>query len=151
MVLESCPFCDGNAITVARKNTFNEEFNSVQCMECGVRTPEFDSKTEAVLAWNTRPVQYGVWIPGTSDTGDALICSICGCRWDKMAHKKKCPNCGTEMISKKAFIEWKGFPNKVNSKYVRKNEISADAEITENVEVSADAETTEAEEVESID
>ena len=112
MSLKKCPFCDGNAQLISRQNVFKEVYHSIKCNSCGIRTTEFDTVGEAVSAWNRRPIQYGVWVPGIRKTGDAYFCSICGCRWNK-PNKQSCPNCGTTMVSKQAFLEWKGFPNKI--------------------------------------
>lgn len=112
MALEKCPFCDGNAQLISIQNTFKEVRHSIKCNKCGARTREFEKAIEAISAWNRRPVQYGVWVPGYNKVGDAYFCSVCGFRFN-WANKRVCPNCGTSMISKKRFLELKGFPDKV--------------------------------------
>lgn len=48
-----CPFCQSENIYCADAG-FKTDVWFVQCEECGATFPHFDSKEEAIKAWNTR-------------------------------------------------------------------------------------------------
>lgn len=50
--LKPCPFCNGKA---EFENNNGEWF--VFCEKCGSMTVPFETKPEAVAAWNTRPIE----------------------------------------------------------------------------------------------
>jgi len=45
-----CPFCGGVSIPMHK----DSGFYSVQCDDCGSTTSDFDTKAEAIAAWNKR-------------------------------------------------------------------------------------------------
>ena len=51
--LKRCPFCNSEARVMS-------EFGDVWlvCKNCGAGTGVFDTKEEAVNAWNSRPIEY---------------------------------------------------------------------------------------------
>ena len=56
--LKSCPFCSSQDLTV-KNNAFLHQAVSgkawdVECNNCGSRTGHYNTKNEAIIAWNTR-------------------------------------------------------------------------------------------------
>jgi len=64
--LKPCPFCSGEAY-------YDRDWRDVQCRVCNARVSNnFQSKREAIEAWNTRP---NPWHTGTpSEEGWYLLC-----------------------------------------------------------------------------
>lgn len=52
---KSCPFCGGEAECSDSSCTVNGEFKwTVECLNCGVMTSPFETKEDAIKAWNRR-------------------------------------------------------------------------------------------------
>lgn len=63
-VLEVCPCCGSRAEFVESRHSSTVEDERtdycVECLLCGLRTRQFDSKTKAANAWNTRIQSYNL-------------------------------------------------------------------------------------------
>jgi len=51
--LKNCPFCNSNGIDLSSIRN-RDDMWFVECVECGATFPCFDSKAEAISAWNKR-------------------------------------------------------------------------------------------------
>ena len=56
--LKPCPFCGGTNIYCEDAGHKTDVW-FVQCDDCGATFPHFDSKAEAIKAWNTRTKERG--------------------------------------------------------------------------------------------
>ena len=52
-ILKPCPFCGSTNISVVEAG-IRTDIWFVQCEDCTATFPHFDSKAEAVMAWNRR-------------------------------------------------------------------------------------------------
>lgn len=56
-----CPCCGGKAKIIEQGSTWNALRRvkyRAQCMECGIMTPEYDAREDAVVAWNRRASEW---------------------------------------------------------------------------------------------
>ena len=95
--LKPCPFCEGKA----EITSYHNAVIFVQCTDCYATFPHFDSKEEAIEAWNRRAgyrkQSEGEWV--VKNIFFAIYkCSICGAEnLYKDGHaclSKFCSECG---------------------------------------------------------
>jgi len=89
--------CGGEAMLLVDMNNY-----SIMCRKCGISTENYDTKTEAITAWNKAmgadkrsdlAITKGYWMV----TYDGLHCSICNYKLDTTAVPDICPHCRAEM------------------------------------------------------
>jgi Lar family restriction alleviation protein len=51
-----CPFCGSKEVVICRTN---ESACWVRCADCGGEAPAKSTRTNAIAAWNNRPVKRG--------------------------------------------------------------------------------------------
>ena len=52
-ILKACPFCGSGEVVATEERGYNSHI--VMCNECLCRTDTYDSKEDAIEAWNRRP------------------------------------------------------------------------------------------------
>ena len=97
--LKPCPFCGGHA--EIKCDVLYRGYNA-RCQLCGVNTRNFETKDEAIEAWNRRAERKkGKWIYDTERVmRDGWInrqfhCSVCGDQ--EITLYNFCPHCGADM------------------------------------------------------
>lgn len=91
--LKPCPFCGGKAYgyTVQTKEIFTEY---IHCERCNACSDVYETKQQAIEAWNTRHEPTCQKIPGKMRYGTRVPkCSNCG---QSLGDKRwiYCPKCG---------------------------------------------------------
>lgn len=101
MTLKPCPFCGGEASVkcevfagiIARGYWVScDDNNCNEVIECS--THAFDTKVEAIAAWNYRAERTCRMI----DNGAELCCSECDCRHSYDDEPKFCMGCGARVV-----------------------------------------------------
>lgn len=89
--LKPCPFCGGEAIRGIACHVHEDYAFRVECRECKIVTPFYDTEAEAIEAWNRRTERTAKVI-----TEDNI--SICdNCSWVVFTGMKYCPSCGAKL------------------------------------------------------
>lgn len=101
--LKPCPFCGGEARTFEFSwhasqfggHMFEKPYWQVICESCKAAIGDFDSKAEAIEAWNTRAERT---CRNTQHDTD-FMCSVCGKCVDngRILGFNHCPNCGARI------------------------------------------------------
>ena len=55
--IKNCPFCGSKDISVIDRIDYRDALRThyhLRCKGCGVKTDEYDSQFEAIVAWNRR-------------------------------------------------------------------------------------------------
>ena len=98
--LKPCPFCRSDNLWIDGGEYLN--IFSVNCTRCGGRIGYFNTKAEAIAAWNSRACHKGHWTR-SDDEGNVWQCSVCGNEWQLMDgtpeenHMNYCQQCGAYM------------------------------------------------------
>lgn len=108
--LKPCPFCGGENVETSYKDTFNGDFRrGVYCADCcGGIYPYYDTKTEAIDAWNTRAERttpmyrdnHGIWHCENCEHGADRLTGSDGAldAWADSWAPNYCPNCGAKVV-----------------------------------------------------
>ena len=102
--LKPCPFCGGKAKTHHYSTTVISYGIYVMCKDCMTSSKYYDTKRQAIEAWNKRayPRPKGKWLRYDRE-GNAYECSLCHEVWQLMEgtpaenKMKYCQSCGAEM------------------------------------------------------
>ena len=98
----SCPFCGSADVKIEDSiKQFSKVFE-ICCNKCKCSSGYYDTKIEAIEAWNRRAEQTGEWLTGEwlEDEYGYCRCSICGYEHDgPETTTPYCPNCGAKMES----------------------------------------------------
>lgn len=82
--LDICPCCGSNAEFVESRysSTVGDERMDyhVECLLCGLRTRQFDSKSKAANAWNTRTQPYHIEVEKELISQNKKLWDLVGCK-----------------------------------------------------------------------
>ena len=86
-----CPFCGGEAIVFG----YHDVFWEAECLRCHGAAGDYETKAEAIDAWNTRVERTCRDIGGLTD----FECSSCGYALTGIREMWKfCPDCGARVV-----------------------------------------------------
>lgn len=102
--IKECPFCGGNgklnlsSSSLLSSKDYRETRYCVRCDICGVQTPDYSNKKEAIYTWNQR---YGnlKLVSKWEICGDGYYpyCSHCKQESPGRIMTDYCPNCGAKI------------------------------------------------------
>lgn len=96
--LKPCPFCGGEAIRGIACHVNEDYAFRVECRECKIVTPFYDTEADAIKAWNRR-AERTAKVEKVTRVSSVIRTGRCGdCGYDVIDSYKHCPNCGAKLV-----------------------------------------------------